>query len=181
MQSNLVDSTNVLEESSTLNMVAAGSSDEILTFTIMRTSYLIITDVCLSIKCYINIFVKQGQWYQIHNHPYHYQVMRGADKITSYRIGKMYLHIPPELHKLMTSLFFNFFNPSKKNSFGCAANRKIGNRNSQRLINTPTYISVCIFVILQVVFLVFPNYIFPSICMLTLCNIIVSYLVIMYL
>jgi hypothetical protein len=28
----------------------------------------------------------------------------------------------------------NFFNPSKKNSFGCAANKK-----SQRLINTPTY------------------------------------------
>jgi hypothetical protein len=33
------------------------------------------------------------------------------------------LHIPPELHTLMTSLF-NFFNPSKKHSFGCAANRK---------------------------------------------------------
>jgi hypothetical protein len=28
----------------------------------------------------------------------------------------------------------NFFNPSKKNSFGCAANRKIGKRKSQRLI-----------------------------------------------
>jgi hypothetical protein len=34
----------------------------------------------------------------------------------------------------------NFFNPSKKNSFGCAANRKIGNRKSQRLISTLTYI-----------------------------------------
>jgi hypothetical protein len=31
-------------------------------------------------------------------------------------------------------LYSNFFNPSKKNSFGCAANRK-----SQRLISTPTY------------------------------------------
>jgi hypothetical protein len=29
----------------------------------------------------------------------------------------------------------NFFNPSKKNSFGCAANRK-----SQILISTPTYV-----------------------------------------
>jgi hypothetical protein len=29
----------------------------------------------------------------------------------------------PELHTLMASLF-NFFNPSKKNSFSCAANRK---------------------------------------------------------
>jgi hypothetical protein len=38
----------------------------------------------------------------------------------------------------MTS-FCNFFNPSKKNSFGCAANRKIENRKSQRLISTLTY------------------------------------------
>jgi hypothetical protein len=30
----------------------------------------------------------------------------------------------------------NFFNPSKKNSFGYAANRKIGNRKSQRLISS---------------------------------------------
>jgi hypothetical protein len=33
----------------------------------------------------------------------------------------------------------NFFNTSTKNSFGCAANRKIGNRKSQRLISTATY------------------------------------------
>jgi hypothetical protein len=33
----------------------------------------------------------------------------------------------------------NFFNPAKKNSFGCAANRKIGNRKSQRFIGTTTY------------------------------------------
>jgi hypothetical protein len=33
----------------------------------------------------------------------------------------------------------NFFNPSKKNSFGCAATRKIGNKKSQRLISTPTF------------------------------------------
>jgi hypothetical protein len=31
----------------------------------------------------------------------------------------------------------NFFNPNKKNSFGCA-----GNRKSQRLISTPTYLSL---------------------------------------
>jgi hypothetical protein len=31
----------------------------------------------------------------------------------------------------------NFFNPPKKNSFGCAANRKTGNRKTQRLISTP--------------------------------------------
>jgi hypothetical protein len=33
----------------------------------------------------------------------------------------------------------NFFNPSKKCSFGCSANRKIENRKSQSLISTPTY------------------------------------------
>jgi hypothetical protein len=38
---------------------------------------------------------------------------------------------PLELHTLMASLFFN---PSKKHSFGCAANRK-----NQRLISIPTY------------------------------------------
>jgi hypothetical protein len=32
----------------------------------------------------------------------------------------------------------NFFNPSQKNYFGCAANRKIRNRKSRRLISTPT-------------------------------------------
>jgi hypothetical protein len=37
---------------------------------------------------------------------------------------------PPELWRR----FYNFFNPSKKYSFGCAANMK-----SQRLISTPTY------------------------------------------
>jgi hypothetical protein len=36
----------------------------------------------------------------------------------------------------------NFFNPSKKNYFECAANIKIGNRKSQRLIRTTTYISL---------------------------------------
>jgi hypothetical protein len=44
---------------------------------------------------------------------------------------------PPELHTFMTPLF-NFFNPSKKNPFGCAACRKIWNRKSQRLIRNPT-------------------------------------------
>jgi hypothetical protein len=33
----------------------------------------------------------------------------------------------------------NFFDPSKKNYFGCAANRKVGNRQRQRLISTPMY------------------------------------------
>jgi hypothetical protein len=33
----------------------------------------------------------------------------------------------------------NFFNPYKKNSFGCAANRRIRNRKSQKLISTATY------------------------------------------
>jgi hypothetical protein len=33
----------------------------------------------------------------------------------------------------------NFFNPSEKNSFGCAANRNIGSRKCQRLISIPTY------------------------------------------
>jgi hypothetical protein len=33
----------------------------------------------------------------------------------------------------------NFFNPAKKNYFSCAANRKIRNRKSQRIISTPTY------------------------------------------
>jgi hypothetical protein len=37
----------------------------------------------------------------------------------------------------------NFFNPSKKNYFGCAANREIGNRKSQRLISTSTYVGSC--------------------------------------
>jgi hypothetical protein len=36
---------------------------------------------------------------------------------------------PPELHTL-EFVVLNFFNPSKKNFFGCAANRKIGNRKS---------------------------------------------------
>jgi hypothetical protein len=33
----------------------------------------------------------------------------------------------------------NFFNPSKKNAFGCAVNRKIGNTKSQRLISAYTW------------------------------------------
>jgi hypothetical protein len=42
-------------------------------------------------------------------------------------LKKMYLLyiFPPELHTLMTRCS-NFFNPAKKNSFGFAANRKIG-------------------------------------------------------
>jgi hypothetical protein len=33
----------------------------------------------------------------------------------------------------------NFFDPSKKNYFGRAANRKIGDMKGQRFISTPTY------------------------------------------
>jgi hypothetical protein len=46
-------------------------------------------------------------------------------KTTRYGIEKMYL-------------LYIFFNPSKKNSFGCPANRKIGNRKIQRHISIPT-------------------------------------------
>jgi hypothetical protein len=37
--------------------------------------------------------------------------------------------------------YSNFFNPSKKKYFGSAANRKIGNRKSKRLISTLTYVT----------------------------------------
>jgi hypothetical protein len=42
------------------------------------------------------------------------------------------LHIPPEV-----SQTYDFFNPSKKNYFGCAANRIIRNRKSQNLSAPP--------------------------------------------
>jgi hypothetical protein len=48
------------------------------------------------------------------------------------------LRIPPSSTHLWLRCS-NFFIPSKKNSFGCAANRKIGNRERQKLISTPTY------------------------------------------
>jgi hypothetical protein len=41
---------------------------------------------------------------------------------------------PPELHTHLRLRSSNFFNPSKKNYFACAANKK-----SQRLISAPTY------------------------------------------
>jgi hypothetical protein len=48
---------------------------------------------------------------------------------------KMYLlYIFPLSSTQLWLLCSNFFNPSKKNSFGCVENRK-----SQRLISTPTY------------------------------------------
>jgi hypothetical protein len=43
---------------------------------------------------------------------------------------------PLELHTLRLRCS-NFFNPSKKNAFGCAANRKIG--KAKDFITTPTY------------------------------------------
>jgi hypothetical protein len=39
--------------------------------------------------------------------------------------------------------YFNFFNPSKKHCSGYVANRKTGNRKSQKRISIPTY-SICI-------------------------------------
>jgi hypothetical protein len=61
-------------------------------------------------------------------------------KTTSYKIEKMHL-----LHIFLLSPIHlwlccsNFINPPKKNSLGCAANRKTRNRKSQRLISTLTY------------------------------------------
>jgi hypothetical protein len=46
---------------------------------------------------------------------------------------------PPELHTHLRLRCSNFFNPSKKNSFVCAANRKIENWKRPRLISTTTY------------------------------------------
>jgi hypothetical protein len=58
--------------------------------------------------------------------------MRGADKSLALQrklqvrgLKKCIYIFPPELHTLRLRCS-NFFNPSKKNSFGCAANRKIG-------------------------------------------------------
>jgi hypothetical protein len=48
------------------------------------------------------------------------------------------LHIPPLSSTHLWLHCSNFFNPSKKNSFGCAANRK-----SQRLIGSPMYYAKC--------------------------------------
>jgi hypothetical protein len=72
---------------------------------------------------------------------------RGADKsfaiirkTTSYGIEKMYLlYIFPLSSTHLLLPFSNFFNSCKKNTIACAANRKIGNRKSKRLIGTPTY------------------------------------------
>jgi hypothetical protein len=57
---------------------------------------------------------------------------------------KMYLLyiFPPELHTHWQLRCSNFFNPSKKNSFGCAANRKTGSKKCKRLISTPNETTV---------------------------------------
>jgi hypothetical protein len=71
--------------------------------------------------------------------------MRGLISLWLYKENKQWdwknvftLHIPlwaPHTYNfVLTSL-----NHPKKKSFGCAANRKIGNSKSQRLISTPTY------------------------------------------
>jgi hypothetical protein len=61
-------------------------------------------------------------------------------KNTSYSIENMYLlYIFPFISTHLRLRCSNFFNPSKKNSFGCAANRRMGNRKSQRLIRTHMY------------------------------------------
>jgi hypothetical protein len=80
------------------------------------------------------------------SHP-HYERGGGLVSLWLYKANnklrdkKMYLlYIFPLLSS--THLWLrcsNFFNPSKKNSFACAANRKIGNRKGQRLISTFTY------------------------------------------
>jgi hypothetical protein len=76
----------------------------------------------------------------------HAQVLyEGADKSFGFvkkkkqamGLKKCIYIFPPELHTLMACCS-NFFNPYKKNSFGCAANRKIVNGKSQRLTSTPT-------------------------------------------
>jgi hypothetical protein len=55
------------------------------------------------------------------------QVFGFIKKTTSYRIEKMYLlYIFPLSSTHLRLHCSNFFNPSKKNSFGCAANRNIG-------------------------------------------------------
>jgi hypothetical protein len=57
------------------------------------------------------------------------------------RVEKMYfLYIFPLSSTHLWLRCSNFFNSSKKNSFGCAANGKIGNRKSQRLLSAPTYL-----------------------------------------
>jgi hypothetical protein len=72
--------------------------------------------------------------------------MRGVDKSlallkksTSYEIEKNVFTYSPLSSTHLWLRYSNFFNPSKKNSFGCAANRNIGNMGSQRLISTLTY------------------------------------------
>jgi hypothetical protein len=61
------------------------------------------------------------------------QYVRGLISLWLYKENKLRncknvftLHIPPELHTHLWLHCSNFFNPSKKNSFGYAANRKIG-------------------------------------------------------
>jgi hypothetical protein len=46
---------------------------------------------------------------------------------------KKYIYITPLSSTDLWLRCSNFFNPFKKNSFGCSANRKIGNRKSQNL------------------------------------------------
>jgi hypothetical protein len=69
-----------------------------------------------------------------------WQVFGFIKETTSYGIEKMYLHYISPLSATHLWLHCsNFSNTSKKNYFICAANKKIGNRKSQRLISTPTY------------------------------------------
>jgi hypothetical protein len=78
-----------------------------------------------------------------------------SESVDEYEVGLISLWLYKENHKLRdwknvftysplssTHLWLrcsNFFNLSKKNSFVCAANRKIGNRKRQRLLSTPTH------------------------------------------
>jgi hypothetical protein len=57
------------------------------------------------------------------------------------RDWKMYLRIPPWAPHAYNFVALTSLTHPRKNSFGCAANRKIGNRESQTLISTTTYVS----------------------------------------
>jgi hypothetical protein len=63
----------------------------------------------------------------------------GFIKKTSYEAEKnvFTLHIHPELHTHLWLRCYNFFSPSKKNSFGCTAIKY-----SQRVNSAPTYYKV---------------------------------------
>jgi hypothetical protein len=81
---------------------------------------------------------------------YHYDdFTRGADKSLLYKKKQQATGLKKCIYSTYSPLSSthlrrrcsNFFDPSKNISFCCDANRKIGNRKSQRLISAPTYIA----------------------------------------